>query len=141
MRMTELRALARQRELRGYSKLRKADLIAFLRENENRGRQQPPQQRQRQVPHQWVQQQIPAVSEQKPLTKQQCKCRRAKHTKSAQCFINLKSEINNLKLQMEELKEKISRTSRSAHSGFKRKRIRLMKKEADKLSNQLAEAE
>ena len=42
---------------------------------------------------------------------------------------------------MEELKEKISHTSRSAHSGFKRKKIRLMKREADKLSNQLAEAE
>ena len=66
--MTELRALAREHELRGYSKLRKADLIAFLRENENRGRQQPPQQPQQQ-PHQQVlqqqvQQQIPAVSEQ-----------------------------------------------------------------------------
>ena len=42
---------------------------------------------------------------------------------------------------MEELNEKISHTSRSAHSGFKRKRIRLMKREANKLSNQLAEAE
>ena len=30
MRMTELRALGRERELRGYSKLRKAELIAFL---------------------------------------------------------------------------------------------------------------
>ena len=79
--------------------------------------------------------------EQEPLTKWQHKRRRAKHTKLAKRFTNLNSEINNLKLQMEELKEKISHTSRSAHSGFKRKRIRLMKREADKLSNQLAEAE
>ena len=32
MRMTELRALTRECELRGYSKLRKAELITFLRE-------------------------------------------------------------------------------------------------------------
>ena len=48
MRMTELRGLTRERELRGYSKLRKAELIAFVRENENRGRQQPLQQPQEQ---------------------------------------------------------------------------------------------
>ena len=35
MRVTELRALARERELRGYSKLRKAELIAFLQDNEH----------------------------------------------------------------------------------------------------------
>ena len=34
--MTELRPLAREQELRGYSKLRKAELIAFLQANENR---------------------------------------------------------------------------------------------------------
>ena len=49
MRMPEkLKALTREHELRGYSKLRKADLIVFLRENENRGRKQPPQQPQQQ---------------------------------------------------------------------------------------------
>ena len=42
MRMTELRALARELELRGYSKLRKAKLIAFLQDNENRTHRQPP---------------------------------------------------------------------------------------------------
>ena len=41
MRMTELRALARGHELRGYSKLRKAELIAFLQDNENRAHTQP----------------------------------------------------------------------------------------------------
>ena len=34
MRMTKLRALAKERELRGYSKLRKTELIAFLKNNE-----------------------------------------------------------------------------------------------------------
>ena len=35
VRMTELRALAREHELRGYSKLRKAELITFLQNNEH----------------------------------------------------------------------------------------------------------
>ena len=35
-RMPELKALARERGLRGYSRLRKADLIAFLQNNERR---------------------------------------------------------------------------------------------------------
>ena len=76
-----------------------------------------------------------------PLTERQCKHRRAKDTKLAKCFINLNAEINALKLQMEELKEKISHTSRSAHSGFKRKKIRTMKRDADKISVQLAKFE
>ena len=35
LRMPELKALARERRLRGYSWLRKADLIAFLQNNEH----------------------------------------------------------------------------------------------------------
>ena len=42
---------------------------------------------------------------------------------------------------MEELKEKISRASKSAHSGFKRKKIKTMKRDVDKISTQLAESE
>ena len=34
MNMNQLRSLAKERNLRGYSRLRKADLINFLRENE-----------------------------------------------------------------------------------------------------------
>ena len=36
LRMPELKALTRERRLRGYSRLRKADLIAFLQNNEQR---------------------------------------------------------------------------------------------------------
>ena len=38
MRMPELKALAREHSLRGYSRLRKAELIAFLQNNEIRPR-------------------------------------------------------------------------------------------------------
>ena len=42
--MPELRALARERRLRNYSQLRKAELIAFLQDNELQAlrRQRPP---------------------------------------------------------------------------------------------------
>ena len=39
--MPELKALARERRLRNYSRLRKADLIALLQNNEQR-QQRPP---------------------------------------------------------------------------------------------------
>ena len=137
MRMTELRTLARECELRGYSKLRKADLIAFLQDNERRQPVGTP-------PHPALRTQQESSSSTdtvNPLTERQCKHRCAKDTKLAKCFINLNAEINALKLQMEELKEKISHTSRSAHSGFKRKKIRTMKRDADKISVQLAKFE
>ena len=35
MRMPELKGLTRERRLRGYSRLRKAELIAFLQNNEH----------------------------------------------------------------------------------------------------------
>ena len=44
MRMPELKALARERRLRGCSRLRKAELIAFLQDNEHQAKrlQSPP---------------------------------------------------------------------------------------------------
>ena len=42
LRMPELKALARERRLRNYSRLRKADLIAFLQNNEQRQQRPPP---------------------------------------------------------------------------------------------------
>ena len=41
LRMPELKALARERKLRGYSRLRKAELIAFL-QDEDRRQEEPP---------------------------------------------------------------------------------------------------
>ena len=42
LRMPELKALARERRLRGYSRLRKAELIAFLQKDEEDRRQEEP---------------------------------------------------------------------------------------------------
>ena len=44
LRMPELKVLARERKLRGYSRLRKAELIAFLQKDEEDRRQEEPTQ-------------------------------------------------------------------------------------------------
>ena len=44
LRMPELKALARECRLRGYSRLRKAELIAFLQKDEEDRRQEEPTQ-------------------------------------------------------------------------------------------------
>ena len=51
MRMPVLKALARERRLRGYSRLRKAELIAFLqKDEEDRRQEEPTQQLELEVP-------------------------------------------------------------------------------------------
>ena len=42
LRMPELKALARERRLRGYSRLRKAELIAFLQDEDGHEAPAPP---------------------------------------------------------------------------------------------------
>ena len=53
-----------------------------------------------------------------PLTKRQLKHRRNKDSKLAKKFKSLDVEINNLKLQMEELENKITNASKSTNAGF-----------------------
>ena len=108
--MPELKALARERRLRGYSRLRKADLIAFLQNNEQRGQRppSPPPQMSTWEPEQ------PELEVR--LTKRQLKCRRNKDSKLAKKFKSLDAEIGNLKSQMEELENKITKASESTNA-------------------------
>ena len=64
LRIPELKALARERRLRGYSQLRKAELIAFL-QDEDRRQEEPPTRE-------------PELEVRQPLTKIQLKHRRNK---------------------------------------------------------------
>ena len=57
-----------------------------------------------------------------PLTKRQLKRRRNKDSKPAKKFKSLDAEIDNLKSQMEELVNKITKASKSANAGFKKRR-------------------
>ena len=75
------------------------------------------------------------------LTKRQLKCRRNKDSKLAKKFVSLDAEIGILKSQMGALKDKITKASQSTNAGFKRKKIRSMKREADKIAEKLRESE
>ena len=75
------------------------------------------------------------------LTKRQLKHRQNRDSKLAKKFKSLDAEINNLKSQMEELENKITKASKSTNAGFKRKKIRSMKREADKITEKLRESE
>ena len=59
----------------------------------------------------------------------------------AKKFQNLVAENNNLKSQMEELEDKITKASKSTNVRFKRMKIRSMKREADKIAEKLRESE
>ena len=74
-----------------------------------------------------------------PLTKRQLKRRQNKDSKLAKKFESLDAEIGNLKSQMEELENKITKASKSTSARFERKKIRSMKREADKITEKLRE--
>ena len=87
LRMPDLKALTRERRLRGYSKLRKAELIAFL-QDEDRQQEEPPIGE----PELEILQPL-AVA----LTKRQLKLIQNKNSKLNKKFKNLSKEIDNLK--------------------------------------------
>ena len=151
--MPELKALAREHRLRGYSRLRKAKIITFLQDNEPQAqrRQRPPHPNRSPLPppqmSTWELQREPQTEvrqpklEEAPFTKRQLKHSRNKDSKLTKKFISLDAEISNLKSRMEALKDKITKAFNSANAGFKRKKIRSMKREADKISEKLRESE
>ena len=168
LRMPELKALAREHRFRGYSRLRKADLIAFLHNNEHQVRSTGEAQAQRPSPPPpqrctapalrmspsgvpprgatWEPQREPQTEARQseleaPLTKRQLKRRRNRDSMLAKKFKNLEKENDNLKSQMEALEDKITKASESTNARFKRKKIRSMKREADKIAEKLRESE
>ena len=76
-----------------------------------------------------------------PLTERELKHRRNKDSKLTKKFKSLEAVIDNLKYQMDTLKDKIMRASKSTNAGFKRKKIRSMKRETDKIAEELRESE
>ena len=72
-----------------------------------------------------------------PLNKRQLKHRKNKDSKLTNKFKSLDTEISNLKSQMEALKDQITKASKSTNAGFKRKKIRSMAREVDKINKRL----
>ena len=110
MNMNELRSLARERNLRGYSRLRKADLINLL------------------CTHIRISPDATLgadnQTEPKPLTTlTKHQGRRNKASKLSKRTKNLRIEIDDLKSQMDNIEDKIARASNSTSSRFKRKKI------------------
>ena len=128
MNMTQLRSLAKERNLRGYSRLRKADLINFISESL---REEQPQKDEKLS-------EAPNASTIN-LTKRQIKRRRNKASKLSKKSKNLRIEIDDLKSQKDNIEDKINKASSNAGFRFKRKKIRSMKREAAKISEKIQE--
>ena len=128
LRMPELKALTREHRLRGYSRLRKAELIAFLQKDEEDRQQEEPTQQ-------------PELEVLQPLTKRQLKRRRNKDSKLNKKLKNLSKEINNVKSQIEGLENKIAKATQSTNARFQRKKIRSMKRDVVKAIEKLKESE
>ena len=76
-----------------------------------------------------------------PLTKRQLKCRRNRDSELAKKFKKLEKENDNLKSQIKALKDKITKVFEITNARFKRKKMRSMKREADKIAEKLRESE
>ena len=79
--------------------------------------------------------------EEAPLTKRQLQHRQNKDSMLAKKFKRLEAKISNLKSQMESLKDKITKASESTNPRFKRKKIRSMKRDVNKIIEKLRESE
>ena len=127
MNMNELRSLAGERNLRGYSRLRKDDLINLLCTHI---RVSPDATLGSEIDTQ-IDNQTSKQIEPKPptgtLTKRQIKCRRNKASKLTKKAKNLRSEIDNLKSQMDDIEYKVDKASSSTSYRFKGKKVRSMK--------------
>ena len=122
--------------------MRKAELIAFLENNEYQAQRPPPplpQMSTWELECEWENE--ARQPELEALTKKQLKHRRNKDSKLAKKFVSLDTEIGNLKSQMEALEDKITKAAKSTNARFKRKKIRSMKREADKIAKKLRESE
>ena len=73
--------------------------------------------------------------------KRQLKRRQNKDSKLNKEFKRLEADINNLKSQMDSLKDKITKASENTNARFKRKKIRSMKRDFDKISEKLVKSE
>ena len=129
MNMVQLRALAKENNLRGYSRLRKNDLINMIFELLEVGNNEEE-----------IKEEIKDENQMnKKLTRNKRKKISQKASKLSKKSKNLKIDINDLKSQKDDLEEKIKKVSGTTSAKFKGKKIRSMKREADKLNELIKE--
>ena len=126
MNMVQLRSLAKENNLKGYSRLRKNDLINFINAgifestiNKNEVKDE-------------------TISHNKELTKNHRKRMSQKASKLSKKSKNLRIDIN-LKSQKDDLEEKIKKVSSTMNARFKGKKLRSMKREACRLNEVIKE--
>ena len=134
MNMNELRSLAKECNLRGYSRLRKADLINLLCLNV---RVSPDANRVPEIEH--IEKQPIEQPLTNTLTKRQLKRRRNKASKLSKKAKNLRIEIDDLRSQMNDMQYKVAKASSSTSARFKQRKIRSMKQEATKMAGKIKE--
>ena len=139
--MNQLRSLAKERNLRGYSRLRKADLINFLRENEpiEKPLERPLRGASNGSTSGALNEEL-SVTSNGALTKRQLKRRRNKASKLSKTLKKLRIEIYDLKSQKGNVEDKINKVSSSTSARFKRAKVRSMKREATKIAEKIREA-
>ena len=121
MNMVKLRALAKENNLRGYSRLRKNELINMIFESLE------------------VTNNREEIQTNKKLTRNKRKKISQKASKLLKKSKSLRIDINDLKSQKDELEEKIKKASSTTSAKFKGKKIRSLKREANKLNNLIRE--
>ena len=126
MNMVQLRALAKENNLRGYSRLRKNDLINMIFESLR-------------VTSNEVKDEIKDEDKTIKLTKNKRKKISQKASILSKKSKNLRIDINDLKSQKDDLEEKIKKVTSTTSAKFKEKKIRSMKREADKLNETIKE--
>ena len=169
MTVPELKALTREHRLRGYSWMRRAELIELIQNDQrntntplqnwdpsiilrqpNRPLPLPPTRPPPTPPGQscasttqtWeLQTEARQPELEAPLTKRQLKHRRNKDSKLNKKFKRLEADMDNLKSPMDSLKDKITKASKSTNARFKRRKIMSMKRDFNKISGKLKESE
>ena len=123
--MVQLRALAKENNLRGYSRLRWNDLINMIFESLE------------------VTNNKDEIKDENQTNKKLMRNKRKKISQKASKLSkkskNLRIDINNLKSQKDDLEEKIKKVSSTTSAKFKGKKIRSMKREANKLNDLIKE--
>ena len=133
MNMVQLRALAKENNLRGYSRLRKNDLINLIFESlkVTTNKEKIKDETKDEIKDEY--------QTNKKLTRNKRKKISQKASKLSKKSKNLRIDINNLKSQKDDLEEKIKKVYSTTSAKFKGKKIRSMKREANKLNELIKE--
>ena len=129
MNMVQLRALAKENNLKGYSRLRKNDLINMIFESLEVTNNKEE-----------IKEEIKDENQtNKELMGNKRKKISQKASKLSKKSKNLRIDINNLKSQKDDLEEKIKKVSSTTSAKFKGKKVSSMKREANKLNDLIKE--